>query len=146
MTSILLVEDQPTLRQLVSEVLEYSGYQVTAVGDGRDALEILQTGEYFPNVILSDMLMDRVGGDALLKAVRAEWMLREIPFVLMSGKEQISAMEPELRREVDGFLEKPFGIADILTTVQKALTIHRHQSNDQRDQHDQQQGGSERPA
>lgn len=143
MTSILLVEDQSTLRQLVSEVLEYSGYQVTAVADGREALDLLRTGEYFPNVILSDMLMERVGGDALLKAVRAEWMLREIPFVLMSGKEQILAMPQELRNEVDGFLEKPFGIADILTNVQKALTIQRHQSKDQRDQ---QQGGSERLA
>ncbi|MEO8394658.1 MAG: response regulator, partial [Chloroflexota bacterium] len=89
------------------------------------------TGEYFPNVILSDMLMDRLSGDALLKAVRAEWMLRDIPFVLMSGKEQISAMPPELRREVDGFLEKPFGIADILTTVQKALTTNRRSNDDQ---------------
>ncbi len=139
MTSILLVEDQSTLRQLVSEVLEYSGYQVTAVADGREALQLLQTGEYFPNVILSDMLMDRLGGDMLLKAVRAEWMLHEIPFVLMSGKEQISAMPPELRREVDGFLEKPFGIADILTTVQKALTTRRKDS-------DQQSSGSERLA
>lgn len=140
MTSILLVEDQSTLRQLVSEVLEYSGYQVTAVADGREALELLKTGEYYPNVIVSDMLMERVGGDMLLKAVRAEWMLREIPFVLMSGKEQISAMPPELQREVDCFLEKPFGIADILTNVQKALTIQRHSNRDQ------QQGGSERLA
>ena len=140
MTDILLVEDQSTLRQLVSEVLEYSGYQVTALADGREALELLRKGEYFPNVILSDMLMEQIGGDALLQAVRSEWMLHEIPFVLMSGKEQISAMPPELRREVDGFLEKPFGIADILTTVQKALTIRRHSNNDQ------QQGGSERLA
>ena len=140
MTNILLVEDQSTLRQLVSEVLEYSGYQVTAMADGREALELLQTSEYFPNVILSDMLMERIGGDALLKAVRSEWLLRDIPFVLMSGKEQISAMPPELRREVDGFLEKPFGIADILTTVQKALTVRRHSNSDE------QQGGSSRLA
>lgn len=52
-------------------------------------------------------------------------------------------MPQELRNEVDAFLEKPFGIADILTNVQKALTIQRHQSKDQKDQ---QQGGSERLA
>jgi CheY-like chemotaxis protein len=141
MTSILLVEDQPTLRQLVSEVLEFSGYQVTAVADGREALELLQTGEYFPNLILSDMLMEPLGGDKLLQAVRDQWMLREIPFVIMSGKEQITAMQPELLREIDGYLEKPFGIADILASVQKAITIRRHQSSS-----DQQTGGSERLA
>jgi len=141
MTSILLVEDQPTLRQLVSEVLEYSGYQVTAVADGHEALALLRSGEYYPNMILSDMLMERLGGEALLEAVRDEWMLREIPFVLMSGKEQISALRPDLLREVDGFLEKPFGIADILTTVQKAITVRRHHQDS-----DQQQNGSERLA
>ena len=140
MTSILLVEDQSTLRQLVSEVLEFSGYQVTAVADGREALALLQKGEYFPNLILSDMLMEPLGGDGLLQAVRAQWMLREIPFVIMSGKEQITAMPAELLREFDGYLEKPFGIADILASVQKAITIHRHQANSD------QQTGSERLA
>ena len=140
MTSVLLVEDQPTLRQLVSEVLEYSGYQVTAVADGHEALALLQAGDYFPNVILSDMLMEQMGGDALLEAVRSEWLWREIPFIIMSGKEQILALKPELMQEVTGFLEKPFGIADVLTIVQKALTIPRRQDDDQ------QQSGSERLA
>jgi len=141
MTSILLVEDQPTLRQLVSEVLEYSGYQVTALSDGHEALALMQTGEYFPSVILSDMLMEQMGGDALLEAIRAEWLWRDIPFILMSGKEQIMALPTELRHEVNGFLEKPFGIADVLTIVQKTLASRHRQDDDQ-----QQQSGTERLA
>jgi|SRR5664279_1432628 len=139
MTSILLVEDQPTLRQLLSEVLEFSGYQVTAVADGREALDLLEVGEYFPNLILSDLLMDRLDGDELLQAVRSNWLWREIPFIIMSGQDQITALRLELKREVNGYLEKPFGIADILSTVQKALS-KREQGSDQK------HSGSERLA
>jgi CheY-like chemotaxis protein len=131
MANILLVEDQPTLRQLISEILGFSGYQVTSVAGGREALELLQSGAYFPNLILSDLLMDSGNGDELLEAVRSEWLWREIPFILMSGKEQIEALRMELKYGVQGYLEKPFGIADFLALVQKVISAPRSNSDQQ---------------
>ena len=129
MANILLVEDQPTLRQLIGELLEYSGYQVTSVAGGREALELLQSGTYFPNLILSDLLMDSGNGDELLEAIRSEWLWCGIPFILMSGKEQIDALRMELKYGVQGYLEKPFGIADFLALIQKVINAPRSSSD-----------------
>lgn len=133
MTSILLVEDQSTLRQLLSEVLEFSGYQVTVTGDGREALQLLQSGEYLPDLILSDLLMEPVGGAELLRAIRTEWWRQEIPFIMMSGQDQLAELAPELRLELDGFVIKPFGIKDILASVQLAF-LKRQRKNGSRGQ------------
>jgi CheY-like chemotaxis protein len=121
MTRILLVEDQPTLRQLVSEVLELSGYQVTVTGDGHKALELLQSGTFLPDLILSDLLMEPIGGAQLLVHIRGDWWLRDIPFIMMTGQDQIAELAPDLRQEIDGYITKPFGIKDILTAVQQRL-------------------------
>ena len=139
MTYILLVEDQPALRQLVSEILGFSGYQVMTLPNGREALALLRSGTYFPNLILSDLLMDGGNGDEFLKAVRSEGLWREISFILMSGKDQIEAFPMEFNHDIQGYLEKPFGIAEILLVVQKALSARRQDS-------DQDSSSVQRPA
>lgn len=126
MVRILLVEDQASLRRLVGEVLEFSGYQVTAVADGREALSLLQSGAVVPDLILSDLLMDSVGGAELLDAVRGEWLWRDIAFVMMSGQDQLAALGEQLHHEIDGYIAKPFGIKEILGAVQQALARHQH--------------------
>lgn len=133
MTRILLVEDQPTLRQLVSEVLELSGYQVTVTGDGQKALELLQSGTFMPDLILSDLLMEPIGGAQLLESVRGDWWMRDIPFIMMTGQDQIAELAPELRQEIDGYITKPFGIKDILTAVQQRLAKSQRKNRDQQE-------------
>jgi CheY-like chemotaxis protein len=130
MARILLVEDQPSLRRLVGEVLEFSGYQVVAVADGQTALDLLRSGEFCPELILSDLLMDSLSGAQLLDAVRSEWLWRDIAFLMMSGQDQLVALGEELHHEVDGFIAKPFGIKDILAAVQQALAKHQPASQD----------------
>jgi CheY-like chemotaxis protein len=131
MLRILLVEDQASLRRLVGEVLEFSGYQVTAVADGREALTLLYSGAVCPDLILSDLLMDSLGGAELLDAVRSEWLWRDIAFVMMSGQDQLEALGEQFRHEVDGYIAKPFGIKEILGAVQRALARHQHSDADQ---------------
>ncbi len=131
MVRILLVEDQASLRRLVGEVLEFSGYQVVAVPDGQQALDLLRSGEFCPDLILSDLLMDALGGAELLDAVRGEWLWRDIAFIMMSGHDQLAALGEELRHEVDGYIAKPFGIKEILTAVQQALACHHHNDADE---------------
>lgn len=137
MARILLVEDQPSLRRLVGEVLEFSGYQVVAVSNGETALELLRSGEFCPELILSDLLMDSLSGAQLLDAIRSEWLWRDIAFLIMSGQDQIEALGTELKHEVDGYIAKPFGIKDILSAVQKALARHQHASEDDLPKDDQ---------
>jgi two-component system response regulator MprA len=136
MTTILLVEDQSTLRQLLSEVLEFSGYQVTTTADGAEALALLQSGTYLPDLILSDLLMEPMGGAELLRAISSEWWRQEIPFIMMSAPDQISELAPELRHEIDGVIIKPFGIKDALASVQLALVKQQRKNQNRRQDRD----------
>ncbi len=135
MTTILLVEDQSTLRQLLSEVLEFSGYQVTTTANGQEALALLQSGSYLPDLILSDLLMEPLGGAELLSAIHGEWWRPEVPFIMMSGQDQIAELAPDMRLELDGYIIKPFGIKDILASVQLAL-VKRQRKNRKQDRSD----------
>ncbi len=139
MVKVLLIEDQPTLRRLVAEVLEFSGYHVVALGDANTALDMLRSAEFVPDLILSDLVLEAMSGTDLLDAVRSEWLWRDIAFIAMSGKEQIEALDSKQMREVDGYIAKPFGIKEVLTTVQHALAQRqRHNSERQDDTGDSQ--------
>ncbi len=131
MVTILLVEDQPSLRRLVGEVLEFSGYQVIAVGDASIALDMLRSGEVYPDLILSDLLLESLSGADLLDAVRSEWLWRDIAFIMMSGEDQLTALGEELKHEVDGFIAKPFGIKEVLASIQQALARRERRDADQ---------------
>jgi two-component system response regulator MprA len=136
MTTILLVEDQSTLRQLLSEVLEFSGYQVTTTADGAEALALLQSGNYLPELILSDLLMEPMGGAELLRSISGEWWRQEVPFIMMSAPDQIADLAPELRYEIDGVIIKPFGIKDALASVQLALVKQQRKNQNRRQDRD----------
>jgi CheY-like chemotaxis protein len=124
MTRILLVEDDLNLRHLMSEVLDLNGYEVTAVKDGREALTRLRAND-LPDLIMSDLLMEPMGGAELLDAVRSEWLWHEIPFVLVSGSDHLSSQQHKLRHKPDGYVGKPFGIPEMLLTVERALASSR---------------------
>ncbi len=124
MARILLVEDDLNLRYLMSEVLDLNGYQVKAVRDGREALAVLRSND-LPDLILSDLLMEPMGGAELLDAVRSEWLWHEIPFVLVSGSDHLSSQHNRLKHKPDGYVGKPFGIPEMLMTIERALASNR---------------------
>ena len=124
MTRILLVEDDLNLRHLMSEVLDLNGYAVYAVTDGLEALDVLRSND-LPDLILSDLMMEPMSGAELLDVVRNEWLWHEIPFVLVSGSDQLSGQTRKLKNKPDGFVGKPFGIPEMLATIERALASNR---------------------
>ncbi|MBI2065811.1 MAG: response regulator [Candidatus Zambryskibacteria bacterium] len=89
MRHILLVEDNPTVRDLTIILLRRAGYFVRAVRDGQEAWELLEAGREF-DLILSDNSMPRMTGLELLRRVRADQRTAEIPFILTSGAGAVS--------------------------------------------------------
>lgn len=79
---VLVVEDDPLLRQILSEILEGSAH-VTCAGDGLEALRLAQ--EIRPDVIVSDVAMPRMDGIEFVKTLRADATLAAIPVILLSG-------------------------------------------------------------
>jgi CheY-like chemotaxis protein len=83
MATILIVDDEPILRQLFQKVLEHEGHTVMTAANGRDALAVLR--ERVPDLIMLDLLMPTMDGTTFLRLMRrhADWA--DIPVVIMSA-------------------------------------------------------------
>ena len=103
MTKILLVEDSKFLRMATERALARAGYEVSVAGDGQSALEMAR--ERRPDLILLDMLLPKMTGPDVLKALKKDRATAEIAVVVFTGLSQKNAM----RLQQDGayaFLDK----------------------------------------
>ena len=113
---ILLVDDNPTILNLVAQALEKSGELVTAT-DGADAL--MQAIETKPDLIIADYSMPVMNGKALFEKLRARKETAEIPFVFLATQKEI---DEHLRVVVDGvedYFVKPFFVRDLAKQVRR---------------------------
>lgn len=106
MTSILIVDDEPSIRQLMSTLLTLEGYTVTTAPDGRAALDhILNTP---PDVVISDVRMPHMSGCELLTAIRANPMFDAIRFILLTSFVDESPETATAAARADACISKPF--------------------------------------
>jgi DNA-binding response OmpR family regulator len=122
MTSrILVVDDSPTIRRVVSAILERHGYEATLASDGEDALEVLQRGEVKPDLVLLDFVMPRMNGYQFCRALRADAALAMMPVVLMSAKsDRIREQFVQQTGAIDA-ITKPFDAQALVAVVENAL-------------------------
>lgn len=116
---VLVVEDDPSIRQVLVEVLRDEGYRVQAVGDGRQALDYLATAT--PSLLILDVALPHVDGFAICRWVRREPRLSETPVLMISAYSQPSVLESVKKCGASLFLPKPFDL-DVLV-AQVALLV-----------------------
>ena len=103
MTKILLVEDSKFLRLATERALSHAGYEVSSAGDGEQAL--IMAREKLPDLILLDMLLPKISGPEVLRALKSDMATASIPVVVLTGLSQKNA-ERLQEDGADGFLEK----------------------------------------
>lgn len=115
---VLIVDDNPAIRDMVSWALELDGFEAAEVADGQEALAWMDNaareGRY-PAVILLDLSMPRMDGDTFLQRLQAQWeKARPIPPVIV-----ITAMQnaPRPLAHVNSVISKPFHVRDLLDAV-----------------------------
>ena len=118
MKHVLVVEDNEWSRELLMRFLQLAGHTFTAVSDGRQAWELLDSGWKF-DLIMSDYEMSEMNGLELLRHVRWNDRTAEIPFALMSGAMTISRSDLTPLETVchcldATFVEKPFDYEDVI--------------------------------
>jgi DNA-binding response OmpR family regulator len=115
METILVVDDEPALLELLVDVLLSEGYEVVPARDGVIALEVLTATKV--DLVVTDAMMPRLDGLGLVRALRGHLDLREIPVILTSAANQpdLDGLEPCV------FLSKPFELAALLATVDGVL-------------------------
>lgn len=112
MASVLVVEDNDDVREMMAVTLELEGHHVATAVNGRDALEKLHTGER-PCVILLDLMMPVMNGWEFRRALELDPVLRDVPVVVVSA----ATKEMALRAHAAAHLPKPLDMDQLLDIV-----------------------------
>jgi CheY-like chemotaxis protein len=116
---ILVVDDSPTVRKLISGKLEKCGHEVICAVDGVDALE--KINELTPDLVLLDITMPRMDGYQVCKLIRNNDATKDVPVVMISGKDGFFDKVRGRMAGTTGYITKPFGPETLMKTVESYL-------------------------
>ena len=116
---ILIVDDEEAIITALTRILRTLGFTVKCARDGREAMEILETGTPFELVIM-DLSMPRMGGKEAFQAMRA--LCPGLPIILSSGYDEQQVVEELTRQGLAGFLPKPYRIQELRQVIAAALS------------------------
>lgn len=119
MASILVVEDDPTIRELVRLHLASASYEVITAVDGLQGLQYAVTNR--PDVIVSDVQMPNMDGFGMLAAVRANEQTSSIPVIFLTALDDRENFRKSMNLGADDFLTKPVKRADLLNAISGRL-------------------------
>ncbi len=125
--TVLVVDDEPSLRSLASRVLQRAGHSVETAADGVEALEQLAAKPAISAVLL-DMLMPRLGGEETLRAIRERHPA--LPVLLTSGFSEAVAAERLLAHAHVAFIQKPYGAGQLIGALGKLVDAARDTNSD----------------
>jgi CheY-like chemotaxis protein len=117
--AILVADDDPDILSIVSMSLETQGYTVHKATNGREAVDLAR--EHHPDLILMDMMMPVVSGYEAVGELKADAGTRDIIIVGLSAKAMATDMERATDAGIDGYITKPFRIAQVLSVVESYL-------------------------
>ena len=99
---VLVVDDEPIVRDVLTRYLTRAGYQVSDAGDGAQALEAISAGH--PDVVLLDLMLPRVNGLDVLRTVRRD---SDVPVIVLSARSSEAERIDGLRQGADDYVDEP---------------------------------------
>ncbi len=119
---VLVVDDEPDIRNLICEILEDEGYSVEVADGGNEAKKALKHNR--PDIMLLDIWMPDIDGVSLLKEWASEGGL-PCPVIMMSGHGTVETAVEATRLGAYDFIEKPLSIAKLLLTIERGLEAEK---------------------
>lgn len=119
--SILLAEDEEALGIIIAESLETAGFAVTHTTNGRDALQLLQTGNY--SLALLDVMMPAMDGFAVAQQLRLT--NRQIPIIFLTSKTMPNDVVTGFESGGNDYLKKPFSMLELVVRIKALLNNDR---------------------
>jgi diguanylate cyclase (GGDEF)-like protein len=125
--TILVIEDHPDQRDLLAIVLQREGYRVVTAGNGVEAIEKLQKEDV--QIALSDIMMPKMDGFELIKAIRSEPSFKGIYIILITARIQEGDRVRGLDLGADDYITKPFSFSELLARVRVGSRVVTYQQN-----------------
>lgn len=116
---VLIVEDDPHIRDLIILHLGLEGLQSTAIGDGREALERVSTSPF--DLIVLDLMLPGVDGISICRALRRSGPNQDVPVLMLTARREESDKVLGLESGADDYLAKPFGVRELVARVRALL-------------------------
>jgi DNA-binding NarL/FixJ family response regulator len=116
---LLLVDDEPGVRESVQAYLEDSGYQVQVASNAKDAWDMLQQNQ--PDLVISDLMMPQVDGYQFLQQLREDPRFVALPVVFLTARGMKSDRITGYQAGCDAYLSKPFDPEELIAIVQNVL-------------------------
>src|SRR5205085_5411909 len=113
--TVLVVDDDPVIQKLLQVNFELEGYKVLTASDGIEGLE--RARAELPDAIILDIMMPRMNGLEVARALKASDDTRDIPVLLLSAKAQASDVAQGMEIGADDYVTKPFDPAELLERV-----------------------------
>jgi PAS domain S-box-containing protein len=120
---IILADDNADLRTYIQRLLEEQGYEVQALGSGEQALAAVR--ENRPDLLVSDVMMPGLDGFGLLRAIRSDASLRDLPVIFLSARAGEESKVEGLDAGADDYLVKPFSTRELLARVSANIAMAR---------------------
>lgn len=116
MIKVLIIEDEAEIISFLRPELNYEGYEVDTIDDGRLGLEKIQSGNY--NIVLLDIMLPGLNGIEVCRRVRK---FSNIPIIMLTARDQIMDKVTGLDTGANDYLTKPFSIEELLARMRCAL-------------------------
>ena len=114
--TVLVVDDEPTVRDVVGQYLARDGFRVVTTGDGREVSGLVERES--PHLVVLDVMLPGIGGLELCRAIRARW---PIPVILLTARSEESDRIVGLELGADDYVTKPFSPRELVARVRAVL-------------------------
>lgn len=128
MKKILIIDDEIHIVELLRFNLENNGYKVDYSYDGFDGY--LKTKEFQPDLILLDWMLPNISGIDLLKKIRSDETLEQIPVIMLTAKNMEEDKLEGLEDGADDYITKPFSVKEVLARITSVLRRYKYTSNE----------------
>jgi DNA-binding response OmpR family regulator len=118
-TRILMIDDSPTILTLLGRMLKQNNYTVFEAKDGESGLEIARSEN--PELIFLDIVLPGINGFEVLRRLRRDPSLQQVPVIMISGNEQATEQFYAQRIGADDFMKKPFSRAEVFAKIERLL-------------------------
>ena len=122
--TILIVDDQPSVRTVLDGVLAGEGYQLVFAHDGLEALKMV--AELTPDLILLDVMMPQMDGFEVCTRLRANPKVAEVPIIMLTALDDHQSLLRGIEAGADDFLSKPFNHAELQSRIRTITRLNRY--------------------
>jgi two-component system OmpR family response regulator len=124
MDTILIVDDEPAIREIFTAYLEMKGFNALTVTGGRECMDLLKMQK--PDLILLDMMMEPMDGWETLLAIRSDPASRHIPVIIITGKQPVPEEILQYGGMIEDFIVKPIEFHKIITGLPRIIEDNKN--------------------